>query len=134
MHPYSMHMSPAPGPGSKGPRVQKNKPLTRVDANVLLGIPSLEQLDPARLQNQTMRQLPPDVTTAESEPKETLTVISDVMLLLFFKNSNHARSWSMNQRYVNVLTAPSLVYMQGVREVNCCHVMPPCCDVRRIWR
>jgi len=114
-------MSPAPGPSFEhvvGIRVLAKQPFTYVDAEALRNIPCLERLDPARLQHQTRRKV--------MLGGNNMNVISDVGSLTCFQYSKDARSWSMNRRHVNELTAPSLVYMEGVQPVSCCPVVLPC--------
>jgi hypothetical protein len=114
-------MSPAPGPSFEhvvGIRVLAKQPFTYVDAEALRNIPCLERLDPARLQHQTRRKV--------MLGGNNMNVISDVGSLTCFQYRKDARSWSMNRRHVNELTAPSLVYMEGVQPVSCCPVVLPC--------
>ena len=113
-------MSPAPGPSSEdvvGLRVLAKQLFTYVDADGLLDIPCLERLDSARLQHQKRRMVLLDM--------EHMNVLSDVAALTCFQYSKDARSWLMNRRHVNELTGPSLVYMQGGKQVGCCAAVAP---------
>ena len=126
MHLHSKHMPPAPGPSFehvRGLRVLAKQPFTYVDVEALRNIPCLERLDPAHLQRQTRRQV--------MLGGQNINVLSDVAALTCFKHNKDARTWSMNRRHVNELTAPSLVYMQGGQEVGCCAAVAPCCVVRK---
>jgi len=126
MHLHSRPMSPAPGPSFEdvgGLRVLTKQLFKYVDADGLLDIPDLERLNPARLAHHGRRQVVVDGTH--------MNVLSDVAALTCFQYSKDARSWSMNRRHVNELTAPSLVYMQGGQEVGCCAAVAPCCVVRK---
>jgi len=139
MHAYSMPMAPAEGPGANdfgSSRVLSKKPFKYPDADGLLSIPGLERLDAARLQHKTRRKVLLDASTEEGELKQDMNVLSDAAALTCFRHSKDARSWSMNLRYVNVNTAPSLVYMQGGYEVGAAVALlwrPAallCCDMR----
>jgi len=108
-----MPMLPAPGPSADdfgGLRVYTKQPYTYVDAELLLGTPGLERLDPARLYNHTRRKVLLDW--------HNMNVLSDVAALTFFKYSKDARTRSMNPLHVNKLIAPSLKYMAGGPEVS----------------
>ena len=102
----------------------KQQMFTRVKAELLLNIPGLERLNPARLQDRFTRQLLPDANTAQGMPKEKMNVLSDVAALTCFKHSKNARLWSMRRPYENENTAPSLVYMQNVQQVSFCDTVP----------
>ena len=122
MHAHSRPVSPAPGPSSEDYKVLPvlaKQPFKYVDAEALRNIPCLERLDRVRLQYHDRRQVLLD--------GKTINVLSDVVALTCFKHNKDARSWSMNRRHVNELTAPSLVYMQGGQEVGCCAAVAPCC-------
>ena len=122
MHAHSTPVSPAPGPSSEKygalPLLAK-KTFMHVDAEALRSIPCLERVDPARLHRQTRRQVLVD--------GQTMNVLSDVAALTLFRHRKDARSWSMNRRHVNEITAPSLVYMECGQEVCCCAAVALCC-------
>ena len=126
MHAHSTPVSPAPGPSSEKYGVRlllEKKTFMLVDAEALRSIPCLERVDPARLHRQTRRQVLVD--------GQTMNVLSDVAGLTLFRHRKDARSWSMNTRHVNELTAPSLVYMEGVQSVSCCPIVMPCSSAAR---
>jgi len=126
-----MNSWPVPGPTSDdfgGWKIQQQVVGTYVAAKMLLGLPGLEGIDPAMVQNKRLRRVGPGMKTSEGLEVGGFYVLADVASVWMFKHSKDARVWAANTTWVNKEIAPSLQYMHNGQAT----VRPPepCCVLR----